>query len=236
MNVSSPLSLSADLKGKIVVLDFFTYCCINCMHVLPDLEALEHMYSVEDGVVVIGVHSAKFDNEKISANILSAILRYGISHPIVNNPSMELWEKLQVMCWPTFIVVGPGGEFLQTYVGEGHRQKLIEFVCVALNYYRDKEFISKSSLPLRLEKENLPLSPLHFPGKICVSEDGNKLVVSDTGHHRILVLGKGGVIQVCIMVKLLPCFPPLFWQHALHTDVSIFSLCHSQCQALHLRS
>ncbi|KAL5021647.1 hypothetical protein ScPMuIL_000802 [Solemya velum] len=198
MNVSSSLSLSADLKGKIVVLDFFTYCCINCMHVLPDLEALEHVYSVQDGVVVVGVHSAKFDNEKISANILSAILRYGISHPVVNDPSMELWEKLQIICWPTFVIVGPEGQFLQTYVGEGHRQKLIEFVSVALSYYRGKELISKSLLPLQLEKEKLTLTPLYFPGKICVSEDGNRIAVSDTGHHRILVLGKDGIIQDCI--------------------------------------
>ena len=75
-NTPSPLSFSEQLKGKIVVLDFFTYCCINCIHVLPQLERLEHCHPVEEGVVVVGVHSAKFGNEKVSDNIRNAINRY----------------------------------------------------------------------------------------------------------------------------------------------------------------
>ncbi len=72
---SKPLSFSNELAGKIVVLDFFTYCCINCVHILPDLERLEHIYSASDGVVIVGVHSAKFGNEKVSDNIQNAIER-----------------------------------------------------------------------------------------------------------------------------------------------------------------
>ena len=78
LNVSSPLSFQTNLKDKIVVLDFFTYCCINCMHILPDLERLETKYRDTDGVVVVGVHSAKFENEKLSENIRNSILRYSI--------------------------------------------------------------------------------------------------------------------------------------------------------------
>ena len=74
-NTPSPLSFSEQLRGKIVVLDFFTYCCINCMHILPDLEVLESRYPVREGVVVVGVHSAKFGNEKVSENIHNAINR-----------------------------------------------------------------------------------------------------------------------------------------------------------------
>lgn len=77
-NTPSPLSFSGQLQGKIVVLDFFTYCCINCMHVLPQLERLEHRHPVDEGVIVVGVHSAKFGNEKVSANIRNAISRYVI--------------------------------------------------------------------------------------------------------------------------------------------------------------
>lgn len=74
---SSPLSFSEQLRGKLVVLDFFTYCCINCMHILPDLEHLEERHPVASGgVVVVGVHSAKFGNEKVSENIQRAIERY----------------------------------------------------------------------------------------------------------------------------------------------------------------
>lgn len=74
-NTPSPLSFSEQLQGKIVVLDFFTYCCINCMHILPDLESLERRHPVEEGVVVVGIHSAKFGNEKVSNNIRNAINR-----------------------------------------------------------------------------------------------------------------------------------------------------------------
>ena len=83
---SAPLSFAKELKGKIVVLDFFTYCCINCMHVLPDLESLEHRYPATEGVVITGVHSAKFGNEKMSENIKNAIERYApTSVPVISH-------------------------------------------------------------------------------------------------------------------------------------------------------
>ena len=194
LNASCPLSLNDQLKRKLVVLDFFTYCCINCMHVLPDLEALEQAYSVQDGVAVIGVHSAKFENEKVSANILSAVIRYGIHHPVVNDSRALLWYQLKISCWPTFVVVGPAGQFLYVMIGEGHRKRLLNFITVALNYFREKGEISGHDLPLELTE--LPPSPLRFPGKVCVSGDGKTIVVADTGHHRILVLDRNGIVMV----------------------------------------
>ena len=86
LNTAGPLKL-ADLKGKIVLLDFWTFCCINCIHILPDLAKLEKKYAKE--LVVIGVHSAKFDNEKETENIRKAILRYEIEHPVVNDADMQ---------------------------------------------------------------------------------------------------------------------------------------------------
>lgn len=138
LNYNKPLSFKEQLKGKICVLDFFTYCCINCMHILPDLEALENEHSEVDGVVVVGVHSAKFDNEKSSANILSAVIRYDIRHAVVNDAEAKMWHTLGVACWPTLVVVGPSGEILLSLVGEGHRQTLLHFVGAALKYYKDK--------------------------------------------------------------------------------------------------
>ncbi len=73
MNTAQPLELAA-LRGKFVVLDFWTYCCINCMHILPELKKLEQKYA--DSLVVIGVHSAKFATEREAENIRQAILRY----------------------------------------------------------------------------------------------------------------------------------------------------------------
>jgi thiol-disulfide isomerase/thioredoxin len=129
------LSINGNLRGKICVLDFFTYCCINCMHILPDLHALEAKHSVEDGLVVVGVHSAKFENEKVSANILNAILRYDITHPVVNDANALMWNAMEIACWPTLVVVGPKGQQLLSLVGEGHRDTLMEFVDAALKWF-----------------------------------------------------------------------------------------------------
>ena len=138
LNCASPLSFKHQLRGKVCVLDFFTYCCINCMHILPDLEALEHLYSEKDGLVILGVHSAKFENEKSSTNILSAVLRYDIKHPVVNDSEAKLWHTLSVQCWPTLVVVGPEGKILLSLVGEGHRDILLQFVGSALKFFKQK--------------------------------------------------------------------------------------------------
>ncbi|ESO93122.1 hypothetical protein LOTGIDRAFT_119776 [Lottia gigantea] len=193
LNVSEPLSLSNQLSGKIVVLDFFTYCCINCMHVLPDLHALEEKFSVKDGVVVLGVHSAKFENEKLTANILSAILRYDITHPVVNDSEATLWKKLEVVCWPTFVILGPSGQYLFNLVGEGHREELFEFVETAVEYFKSEGELKSYEVPISLEKLKLPATPLRYPGKIELSDD--ELIISDSGNHRILITDLNGIVQ-----------------------------------------
>lgn len=88
------------------------------MHILPDLHALEQKYSVKDGVVIIGVHSAKFPNEKDSTNIENAIRRYGIEHAVVNDSNASMWHQLGIQCWPTVVVVSPNGELLNQFIGE----------------------------------------------------------------------------------------------------------------------
>src|ERR1700749_3599039 len=106
LNPDKPINI-ADLKGQVVILDFWTYCCINCMHVLPDLAKLEKKYANQ--VVVIGVHSAKFDNEKDSDHLRKAILRYEISHPVVNDAEMKIANAYDVHSWPTLYVIDPEG-------------------------------------------------------------------------------------------------------------------------------
>lgn len=147
-------------------------------------------------MVVVGVHSAKFANDKISANILSAVLRYGISHAVVNDSEAKMWNELMIQCWPTLTLVSPHGYLLYNFVGEGHREKLLEFVTVALDFYQSKGEITLSSLPLKPARENLSESPLSFPGKVCCSDDGKNVVVADTGHHRVLLLGPEGIVKV----------------------------------------
>ncbi|GLT71599.1 hypothetical protein SLA2020_436050 [Shorea laevis] len=197
---TAPLKFGRDLQGKVVVLDFWTYCCINCMHVLPDLEFLENKYK-EMPFTVVGVHSAKFDNEKDLEAIRNAVLRYGISHPVVNDGDMNLWRKLGINSWPTFAVVGPNGQLLAQISGEGHRKDLDDLVEAALLFYGRKKLLNNKPLPLRLEKDNDPrllTSPLKFPGKLAIDILNNRLFISDSNHNRIVVTDLDGnfIIQI----------------------------------------
>ncbi|KAK6915673.1 NHL repeat [Dillenia turbinata] len=205
---TSPLQFHRDLKGKVVLLDFWTYCCINCMHVLPDLEFLEKKYKdmpdLTDDMkmfAVVGVHSAKFDNEKDSEAIRNAVLRYNISHPVVNDGDMYLWRELGINSWPTFAIVGPNGKVLAQVSGEGRRKDLDEFVEAALLFYGRKKILDNTPLPLRPEKENDPVlltSPLKFPGKLAVDMLNNRLFISDSNHNRIVVTDLDGnfIVQI----------------------------------------
>ncbi|XP_062463893.1 NHL repeat-containing protein 2 [Pezoporus occidentalis] len=194
LNTEGPISLHKDLCGKVVVLDFFTYCCINCLHLLPDLHALERQFSDKDGLIIVGVHSAKFPNEKVLDNIKSAILRYNIVHPVVNDADATLWHELEVSCWPTLVILGPRGNMLFSLVGEGHREKLFLFTSVTLKFYKERRQIKDNKIGIKLYRDSLPPSPLLFPGKVTVDHSGERLVIADTGHHRILVTRKNGQI------------------------------------------
>lgn len=118
INTTAPLSLKGNLKGKIVVLDFWTYCCINCIHIIPDLHELEQKFDVEDGVVVIGVHSPKFSNEKVHKNVENAVHRYNMTHAVVSDRDATLWQEIGIQAWPTIVIVGPDGRLLNLYTGK----------------------------------------------------------------------------------------------------------------------
>ncbi|TSK14751.1 NHL repeat-containing protein 2 [Bagarius yarrelli] len=198
LNTEAPLSLQKELSGKVVVLDFFTYCCINCMHILPDLHQLEQLHSVKDGLVVVGVHSAKFPNEKVLENICSAVLRYGITHPVVNDRDARLWHELEVSCWPTLVILGPRGNLLFSLVGEGHQDRLFLLTAAALKYYGEQGLLKDHDVGKKLYKDSLPASILSFPGKVAVDPKSKNLAIADTGHHRVLVVSSTGKVLYCV--------------------------------------
>ncbi|CAK1603371.1 unnamed protein product [Parnassius mnemosyne] len=200
VNVSEQISLSQHCADKVVVLDFWTYCCINCYHVLPDLAHLENIYSVENGLVVIGVHCAKFSNEKDSANILAAVQRYNIHHPVVNDADSLFWDALGIRCWPTLLVLGPGNKPMFILTGEGHRRELVWYVGAAIRHFGSR--VSTASLPISpsnyiKSKDN---EVLYFPSKVALNPfyrgrpEEPFLAISDTGHHRVLLTDCSGVI------------------------------------------
>uniref|UniRef100_A0A0A9GCC7 Thioredoxin-like fold domain-containing protein n=1 Tax=Arundo donax TaxID=35708 RepID=A0A0A9GCC7_ARUDO len=158
------------------------------MHVLPDLEFVEKKYK-DKPFTVVGVHSAKFDNEKDLEAIRNAVLRYNITHPVVNDGDMYLWRELGVNSWPTFVLIGPNGKVLAQISGEGHRKDLDDVVGAALEFYEEKKLLRKDPLPLSLEKDKdnrLLTSPLKFPGKLAIDVKNNRLFISDSNHNRIV--------------------------------------------------
>ena len=183
---SPPLSFDRQLAGKIVVLDFWTYCCINCIHVLPDLAELEERYAGFP-VAFVGVHSAKFENEKVSANIRDAVLRYEIAHPVVNDDTMQMWQQVGVRSWPSMAVVGPRGNLLLLVSGEGNKEVIDACISAALAFYPEKSF-RHDPVPMSPEKDKQRIdSPLRYPGKLAVDAVGQRLFISDSNHHRIIV-------------------------------------------------
>uniref|UniRef100_A0A182W2H1 Thioredoxin-like fold domain-containing protein n=1 Tax=Anopheles minimus TaxID=112268 RepID=A0A182W2H1_9DIPT len=203
-NVTEALTLQGSLRGKVVVLDFFTYCCINCMHILPNLKRLEHMYPIEAGLAVVGVHSAKFKNEKDSNNIRAAVERYEISHPVVNDNVSAMWRKLRVQCWPTLMILGPRANPLFVIMGEGNFEDLKLYVGSAIRFYKEKGEIKPHPLPLNLAGTGTIASNMKFPGKIACSvttadagKDSNEeqlFAVSDSGNHRVLIIDSAGTV------------------------------------------
>lgn len=189
LNTSHDISLD-DLRGKVVVIDFWTFCCINCMHVLPDLKYLEKKYEKE--LVVIGVHSAKFTNEKETENIRQAIMRYEIEHPVVNDSNMTIWRKFGVRSWPTLALIDPEGFFCGFAPGEGNREVLDQNIARLIEYHRAKKTLDENPIRFDLEREKAPPTALRYPGKVLADEKGGRLFVSDSGHNRIVISSLDG--------------------------------------------
>ncbi len=184
LNTAGPITLK-DLRGKVVLLDFWTFCCINCIHVLPDLKFLEQKYPNE--LVVIGVHSAKFDNEKETSNIRKAILRYEISHPVINDAEMVLWRKFGVRSWPTLVMIDPEGYYCGFISGEGQRELLDNVIKKVIDYHRFKKTLDETPVKFDLERNRQPETPLKFPGKLLTDAANDRLYISDSNHNRIVV-------------------------------------------------
>jgi len=185
LNVERPLQMS-DLRGKVVLLDFWTYCCINCMHIISDLKRLEEKYA--DELVVIGVHSAKFTTERETENIRQAVLRYDIAHPVVNDGEMILWRQYGVTAWPTVVLVDPEGKVAAFTSGEGVYDALDALIGEMVEVFATRGIIRRGQLELKPERAQLQPAPLAFPGKVLADDASARLFVSDSNHNRIAVL------------------------------------------------
>jgi len=192
INTGKPIQLK-DLRGKIVLLDFWTLCCINCMHIMPDLARLEEKYKNE--LVVIGVHSAKFENERSTESIRKAALRYELKHPIVNDADKKIWSAYGVEWWPTIAIIDPEGMIVSGSAGEPSvNAKAIDNVIAGLiQKHRKNKTLDET--PIRFDTAKFrdeADTPLYFPGKIVADVKGKRLLIADSTHHRIVVTDMNG--------------------------------------------
>ena len=184
LNVASPISM-AQLRGKVVVLDFWTYGCINCMHILRDLKTLEQRFPEE--LVVIGVHSPKFTNEKDTENLKRILVRYEIERPVANDAGHEIWRRYGVQAWPTRVIIDPAGNVVGTAMGEGNLEGFISAIRTVVRVFDEQGQINRAPLALELERTRHADRPLLYPGKVLADEASGRLFIADSNHNRIVV-------------------------------------------------
>lgn len=194
------------LRGKIVLLDFWTFCCINCLHVLDELRPLEEKYS--DVLVTVGVHSPKFEHEADPVALAAAVERYEIHHPVLDDPELETWKAYTARAWPTLVVIDPEGYIVAHLSGEGHADGLSVLIPELIAQHEAKGTLHRGNGPYVAPE---PTSgTLRFPGKALFlpagrgtsaiggleakasdagTSDAGSWLVTDTGHHRLVELG-----------------------------------------------
>ena len=175
-----PLSLS-DLRGRIVVLDFWTFCCVNCLHVLDELRPLGARFT--DSLVLIGVHSPKFEHEADPEALVAAVERYAVHHPVLDDPELVTWRAYAAKAWPTLVVIDPEGYVVASLSGEGHAHGLAVLIEELIGEHTAKGTLRRGDAPY--VPSPAPATALRFPGKVVALTDGSFLV-SDTAHHQLV--------------------------------------------------
>ncbi|MEE6258330.1 NHL domain-containing thioredoxin family protein [Plantactinospora sonchi] len=180
------LTLS-DVRGKIAILDFWTFCCINCLHVLDELRPLEEKYG--DVLVVIGVHSPKFEHERDPEALAAAVERYGVHHPVLDDPELISWQQYAAKAWPTLSVIDPEGYVVASMAGEGHAEGLSRLIDELIETHEARGTLHRGEGPYVPPAE--PDTVLRFPGKALALDDGT-LLVSDSARHSLVELAADG--------------------------------------------
>ena len=172
-----------DFRGRIVLLDFWTFCCINCLHVLDELRPLEERY--RDVLEVIGVHSPKFEHERDPDALAAAVQRYGVTHPVLDDPDLRTWDQYAARAWPTLCVVDPEGYLVASMAGEGHAEGLARLIDELVKVHTERGTLRRGDGSYVPAPE--PGTQLRFPAKAIVGPAG-ELLVADAAHHSIAVL------------------------------------------------
>ncbi|GAA0294325.1 redoxin domain-containing protein [Streptomyces polychromogenes] len=177
----------ADFRGRTLILDFWTFCCINCLHVLDELRELEEKH--RDTVVIIGVHSPKFVHEAEHAAVVDAVERYEVHHPVLDDPELATWKQYAVRAWPTLVVIDPEGYVVAQHAGEGHAHAIERLVEELEAEHGAKGTLRRGDGPYVAPEP--VATDLRFPGKAVLLPSGN-LLVSDSTRHQLVELAADG--------------------------------------------
>jgi len=177
----------ADLRGKVAILDFWTFCCINCLHVLDELRELEEQY--RDVLVIVGVHSPKFVHEADPVALAAAVERYEVHHPVLDDPDLVTWSAYTARAWPTLVVIDPEGYVVAQMAGEGHRHNVEVLVRDLVAEHEAKGTLHRGSGPYVAPERRA--GTLRFPAKAVALPQG-RLLVADAGHHSLVELEADG--------------------------------------------
>jgi thiol-disulfide isomerase/thioredoxin len=198
LNTREPLSLRA-LRGKVVLLDFWTSGCINCLHIVPELSRLERKY--RDELVVIGVHTPKFDHEQDVPALRRTLDRLGVTHPVVQDETYRIWHEYTVRAWPTLVLIDPAGYVVATVSGEGHTGELDQVIAAVIAVFDERGEMNREPIAAIAPEASarvrtgVETGALRFPGAVLADAATGRLFVADTGHHRVLVCGIDGAIR-----------------------------------------
>ena len=201
LNTDRPVRFADELRGHVVLLDFWTYCCINCVHVLPDLEYLQDKYA-DKPFVVISVHSAKFTNDREREAIRQAVFRYDIKPPVVIDSDMGIWSNYGIRGWPGFALIGSDGALIGIAGGEGQRELLDNAIGAALDDGRDRDDLAASRVEYEPDAMVAPATGLRFPGNVLADRGMGMVFIADSSADRVVVTtypddaGRTGLVEV----------------------------------------
>jgi thiol-disulfide isomerase/thioredoxin len=183
LNTGGRTPALGDLRGRFVLLDFWSFCCVNCLHVLDELRPLEETYG--DELVVVGVHSPKFVHEADPDALAAAVERYQVEHPVLDDPELVTWQAYTARAWPTLVLVDPEGYVVAQYSGEGHAHAIDALVAELREDHLARGTLQPGGsayvAPSRTPGE------LRFPAK-AIALPGKGFLVADAGHHRLVEL------------------------------------------------
>ena len=164
------------------------------MHIFPQLRKLEKKYANE--LVVVGVHSAKFPNEKETGNLASAVRRYELEHPVINDDEFQVWQQYSCRAWPTLMFVDPVGNVIGKHEGELTYDAFDDLIGKMVEEFDEQGVLQRSPLPT--SPDIAAETALSFPGKVLAEGHGGRLFIADTNHNRVLVTSLTGEVQQVI--------------------------------------